>query len=258
MTTQTDQGFIAAPEPGGRLSAELGEGMPTSNVEMVETPTYVYLWNRDTRERSVFPLHMARHKLKEKFTWDHPRQAEGFAWTNSQPSEPPQQGITTCPLHPDRPERSDYDKQGYPICNTATLPNEGDALRHLQRKHKNTYELIEKVNEKELRQEERDSSKNIQERLLVLLEGGKVPLTKELVVESDEPSIWEFENNEVISIGTDPNPIVDSATDLFIGTEAQSITVVEPNPDVYHCKKCGKNHRHGSGIARRHLKHKRD
>ena len=102
MTT-TERGFISAPEPGGRLSAELGDDMPMGSVEMAQTPTYVYLWNRDTRERSVFALHLARHKLKEQFTWDHPRMSGGYAWTSEQPNEPPLKGTATCPLHPDRP-----------------------------------------------------------------------------------------------------------------------------------------------------------
>lgn len=213
MTTQTERGFISAPEPGGRLSADLGEDMPVGSIDMELTPTYVYLWNRDTRERSVFSLHLARHKLNERFTYDHPRKAGDYAWTSEQPSEPPQKGIATCPLHPDRPERADYDKQGYPICDREALPNEGDALRHLQRKHKGTYELIEKSKEDAFRQENRDSTKSMNERLLLLLEGGKVPIQTQVVSEEEqsesEPDVWSYEQNDdgVISSDSTPEPV---------------------------------------------------
>ena len=263
MTT-TERGFISAPEPGGRLSAELGDDMPRGSVEMEQTPTYVYLWNRDTRERSVFSLHLARHKLNEKFTYDHPRKAGDFAWTSEQPSEPPIRGIATCPLHPDRPERAYYDKQGYPICDREALPNEGDALRHLQRKHKGTYELIEKAKEDAFRQEERDSNKSIQERLLALLEGGRIPgsavgvmppplesVSEEDIGEASEKSIWDFEQNDGSSaIEADHAEIPDDYNPTATQVETPSTS------EVFFCKKCEKNHRYGSAIAKRHKKHK--
>ena len=261
MTT-TERGFISAPEPGGRLSAELGDDMPRGSVEMEQTPTYVYLWNRDTRERSVFSLHLARHKLNEKFTYDHPRKAGDFAWTSEQPSEPPLRGIATCPLHPDRPERAYYDKQGYPICDREALPNEGDALRHLQRKHKGTYELIEKAKEDAFRQEERDSNKSIQERLVALLEGGKValPVVEDTEPEKEkEPDIWGFEQNDgkTFTVTGETVTLGDHVERTVREKDAPTVELIESvRLDVFYCKKCEKNHRYGSAIAKRHKKHK--
>ncbi|MCH7944222.1 MAG: SEL1-like repeat protein [Proteobacteria bacterium] len=50
----------------------MGDDMPMGSVEMAQTPTYVYLWNRDTRERSVF----AMHRL---LMWEIPLMGMAFA-----------------------------------------------------------------------------------------------------------------------------------------------------------------------------------
>lgn len=244
MTTQeantrtAERGFVAAPEPGGRISAELGDDMPSGNMVMTKTPTYVYLWNRDTRERSVFAMHTARAKMNERFPYDHPRMAGDFAWQSDQPSEPAWKGIAICPLHPDRPERAEYDKLGYPVCDRVALPNEGDAQRHLQRKHKDTYELIEKAKEEAFQHETRDSNRSMNERLLALLEDRTIGPTIEDIPEvpEAEPEFWSFEQNDALSVAT-----VETVLPQTLG-----VTDADPTTSVLIMVK---NHAHRYGRA---------
>ena len=77
-------------------------------------------------------------------------------------------------------------------------------LFHLQRKHKDTYELIEKAKEDAFQRETRDANKSIQERLVTLLEGGKIAVPE--VEPEPEPEVesefWAFEQNDVLAAAT--------------------------------------------------------
>ena len=257
MTTDqrtAERGFISAPEPGGKES--IVEAQSTSEQEMhagsaivVQNPTYVYLWNRDTRARSVFAMHTARAKMKEVFPWDHPRMAADFAWTSEQPSEPEWQGIAICPLHPNRPEREVYTERGYPVCDRVALPNEGDAQRHLQRKHGETYKLIKEAEEIERYESQHAATEKLNDRMLTLMEylvkqqGGEVVTAS--VVESakeETTSVWDFDGTEPVTSMATGTPGIELDVTLadittYAGTSSEFTTSATPDKHAHQYPK---------------------
>jgi len=136
----------SAPEPGGLPSGPLGEDGVTVHSAKAVTAGHVTMWNTDTREPSVFNLNAVRTKLREVFPADYevnPSMRGKPCWTSIQPSAPPFRGGITCLLHPNRPEREEFDQLGYPRCYFDICANEMEARRHLEKKHPGVHRMMQ-------------------------------------------------------------------------------------------------------------------
>jgi len=134
--------FAPAPEPDGGIGHQSEDGV-AYGVSSVKSAGYVYLWNVFDYERSTFNNNAVMAKLREKFPMDHPTMPGAYAWSPYEPEEKPFRGTATCPLHPSRPEREEYDRKGHPVCNRIQLPNEFEAREHLRLKHTRTWKAMQ-------------------------------------------------------------------------------------------------------------------
>ena len=60
-------------------------------------------------------------------------------------------GTIKCLLHPDRPERAEFDRQGFPACLTSHIYSEYELRRHMQFRHKGSWESIQFETEQDTR-----------------------------------------------------------------------------------------------------------
>lgn len=139
--------------PGLKVSDKGDELQGT--VHGVQSAGYVTLWNTQTGLSSKFNMNMVPRKLKDKFP------DGSYVWSADKPDIEPFRGAVKCFLHPDDPNRAEYDRMGFAACNKANLINEYQRDRHMQRRHKDEWLAIEEARKKRERQEERDFQRGI-------------------------------------------------------------------------------------------------
>jgi hypothetical protein len=133
----------AAPEPGDlKLSSKVeGEsGIPEMSVTELKSAGWVYIYDTKTRERSITNRNMLKTQLTKK------RQDGTPVFTTNKPTEPPFRGTLKCWLHLDDPNRSHYDDIGLPICKKSNLTSPYQVRRHMEKRHRTEFQIIEQEN----------------------------------------------------------------------------------------------------------------
>ena len=120
-------------------------------VGSIERPELIPIFDRVSGEMSWCDENNVRANLRKRHT-DGPNKG-ALVFTLTAPDNPPSRGTVKCRLHPEDPERDEWDRFGFPVCMKATLINEYQADRHMQRKHKSEYKAIE---DRRLIQNEKD------------------------------------------------------------------------------------------------------
>lgn len=186
----------SAPEPGGLESVSMGEEI-TVRKASATSAGYVTMWNTDTYEPSIFNLNNIRTKLREVHpdNYDNVTMRGKPAWTATEPSQKPWKGSITCPLHVMRPERTAYDKVGYPQCTYDVSPSEMEAQDHLKKKHPRTWRMIQDTVADEERKAQVED-REINRRILAKLAGINLdaPVIPAVVTEINEPSVMQIAN----------------------------------------------------------------
>jgi hypothetical protein len=151
-----------APEPGANEQV-VHEGDETLPAPMIlgklKSAGYVTIYDNRTGESSLCNRNMLPQALKKK------REDGSFVFTTIKPAIKPMKGSYKCLLHPDDPNRAEYDLMGLPVCHSAHLKNEFEQKLHMQKKHKREWAVIEERRKEAERQEDRAFQKKLSETL---------------------------------------------------------------------------------------------
>ncbi len=98
------------------------------------------------------------------------RRADGsMVFTERKPDFAPIRGSLKCKLHPDDPNREHYDTLGLPSCLKSNLTAPFHVMRHMEKRHKMEWGIIEKDRkdaEALLKNEERKEDREFQRELM--------------------------------------------------------------------------------------------
>ena len=133
---------------------------------------WIPMYHVATRERSLVSRNTAPTKLREVDP-----ETGNRVWTLSKPAQPPWRGNFRCMLHPENPNRAEYDQMGFPTCGKANMPNELHQRLHMEHRHPMVSKLLsERLSkaEKEAELMERRAEREHQRALLEALVVGRV------------------------------------------------------------------------------------
>ena len=160
MTVELMEEAEAAPEPGSFNRRQVihspSDAFPIDvQVASLESAGYVYVYDTETGSRSVVNRNMLEAQLS-KLRPDGTR-----FFTTVKPAFEPVQGTLKCLLHPDDPERGQYDSWGFPTCNKSNLVSEFQVNRHAQIRHRMEWQTIYDERERKEKEEERDFQRQL-------------------------------------------------------------------------------------------------
>ncbi len=149
----------------------------TQTAMPVLSAGYDWIYDPRTGERSKAINYMIPSLLKLKDADGKPR------FVKDKPPITPPQGQWKCMLHKDAPNRKHYDEIGLAVCPAGHLSSRYQRDRHMQKKHKTEWgliqtELMEKTNaeEREARKEDREFQRKLMERIGSTLPEEKPPV----------------------------------------------------------------------------------
>ena len=160
MTVELMEEAEAAPEPGSFNRRQVihspSDVFPIDvQVASLESAGYVYVYDTLTGSRSVINRNMLESQLS-KLRPDGTR-----FFTTVKPDFEPKRGTLKCLLHPDDPERGQYDIWGFPTCNKSNLISEFHVNRHVQIRHRMEWQTIYDERERKEKEEERDFQRQL-------------------------------------------------------------------------------------------------
>lgn len=178
-----------ADEPGS-ADRIINRGDSTNPAPMVVTEIksagYSYVYDTKTGERSTVNNNMLPSQLRKK------RPDGSFVFTLKKPDIEVKRGTYKCMLHASDPNRAYYDTLGLPVCPKDNLTAPVQVRRHMQKRHKMEWEIIEG----ERIERERQHDRRLQESL-ILAAGGKLDVALQPIVALDtteEVSKLDWEN----------------------------------------------------------------
>jgi len=124
---------------------------------------YVYVWDSRTYERAPVLFYMLQSVLRRQ------RPDGSYIWTTKDPQKLPQRGTLKCYLHPDHPDRKEYNEMGLRTCLKSNITNVYEVKQHMSKKHPKEWQAIEDKRKEKERQEDRVFQRAIAEAV-----GGKV------------------------------------------------------------------------------------
>jgi len=128
-----------------------GDNTLEAPMTVKEISSAGYVWIYDTRSFERLPVlyYMLPQKLRQR------RPDGSFRFTTSQPKEQPYRGSIKCLLHPDSPDREEYDKKGFRVCLKSNITNEYQLEQHMVKKHKQEWIAIKEERARVERAEDR-------------------------------------------------------------------------------------------------------
>jgi hypothetical protein len=128
-----------AAEPGDAIGAsiEAPKEIPGMTVTELISAGYTYIYDTETRERSLTNNNMLRTQLLKKRPNGKP------VFTTIKPATPAFRGTIKCMLHPDDPNRGHYDELGLSVCRKSNLTSPFQLRRHMEKRHKMELATIE-------------------------------------------------------------------------------------------------------------------
>ena len=129
-----------APEPeGGDRVLDDGSGdLPPTIIDRVESAGHTWLYNTRSGEPASVNNNMVPSRLSQ--TW---RDDGTPMFTTRDPGFRPHIGEEKCLLHPEKPERGEYDRMGLPVCRASHIQNEYEVRQHMRTKHGREWSVIE-------------------------------------------------------------------------------------------------------------------
>lgn len=145
----------SAPEPGDFMTDRVihrgDEEVPTPIVAgNLVSAGHVYIYDTKTGDQSK----INRNMLAIQMTKRHPDGSRAFTLTP--PNIQPVRGNLLCKLHPDAPDRQEYDRIGFKTCPKSNLMTEFDVEQHMRARHKREWASIEAARTR--REKEQDRS----------------------------------------------------------------------------------------------------
>ncbi len=131
-------------EPGDMAIGEAIEHGKDSEIEShvssVTSAGYVTVFDRVTGDPSVVNRNMLPTQLRKR----HP-ETHSLVFTLIDPGIRPPEGKFKCMLHNDAPERSTFNDLGLAICKKANLKSAYQQTRHMARRHKDEWAVIQDI-----------------------------------------------------------------------------------------------------------------
>ena len=134
-------------EPGNPLGEDVEHGKDSelsSTVSAVTSAGYVTVFDRVTGDPSVVNRNMLPTQLKKR----HP-ETKALVFTIVDPGIRPPVGTFKCMLHKDASERSIFNELGIATCKKANLKSAYQQTRHMTRRHKDEWALIQDIKARE-------------------------------------------------------------------------------------------------------------
>lgn len=128
-------------------------------AKLMQDAGLVTIWDVKTGEPSLTNRNMLPTQLR-KLSPDGQRM-----FTLVKPNITPVRGTHKCLLHPDDPNRAEYDKMGFPTCRKTGMLSLYYVNTHMRIRHKTCWETIEQMREREEKRIDRDLQRDIQRRL---------------------------------------------------------------------------------------------
>jgi len=126
-----------------------GDAPVPSVVASITSAGYVFIWDTRTGRKVPVLYYMLSKKLRQR------REDGSFRFTTSDPRIAPVHNMYKCFLHPEDPNRADYDKLGFRVCPKSNILNEFQRIRHMATKHKEEWKTIEDARVRREREEDR-------------------------------------------------------------------------------------------------------
>jgi len=151
------------------------EGVPLKmTISEISDAGWFPVYHTETRDLRIINKNMLPSVLRKT------RGDGAPAFTMVKPSEPPKMGHTLCWLHPEHPKRKVADLLNLGPCNLqggkakSNIPNEGEAISHMQKKHKTEYARMTDYENRLLEEERREEERTFRKALMANL-GGSQP-----------------------------------------------------------------------------------
>lgn len=167
MVTDSDilelmQNAARAEEPeAGRVGDKLegdDEALP-SVIHTIKSAGWSIIYDTETAEPSMVNNNWLTKKLGQKRPNGKPY------FTTIKPSSPPKRGTHKCLLHPEHPNRDEWDRMGLPVCHSGNLISPYEVTQHMKKKHSKAWEAIEHERIERERKEDRDYQRKLAEAL---------------------------------------------------------------------------------------------
>ena len=152
-----------------------GEDGSTLTPQQLEEAGWAYIYHVETGLRSVVNMNWLRFKL------GHRNEFGEYIWSASPPGVEPRRGQYKCMLHPDDPNRDNYDALGFNRCGKENLTSPFQVRRHMQKRHKMEWDAIDQIRKDAERAEERAERAEDRETQRALME--KIAGTKTIEAE---------------------------------------------------------------------------
>jgi hypothetical protein len=132
-----------------------------TGVQLNEASKIVVIYHRHTGEPRNLPRLAADIALRKRYR-DHGPLHGQFIFS-ARPTKTYHYGKEKCLLHPDRPEREQYDIWGLPTCESGKIASPGEVINHMRLRHPSADRIIHEHRQKVERLEERASNNAIAE-----------------------------------------------------------------------------------------------
>lgn len=148
----------AAPDVDTASLEDAENIIPVVGVQLNKASRMVTIYQRKTGEPRAMPATTAGITLKKKYK--NPTHPEFGKYVFSRtPTVTYHKGQVKCLLHPDQPERGQYDLWNLPVCESAHLASPGEMLRHMETRHPSAWKLLEREREGAQRKAEMDANR---------------------------------------------------------------------------------------------------
>ena len=157
-----------------------GDNTLEAPMTVKEISSAGYVWIYDTRSFERLPVlyYMLPQKLRQR------RPDGSFRFTTSQPKEQPYRGSIKCFLHPDSPDREEYNRKGFRVCPKSNITNEYQLEQHMSKKHKQEWIAIKEERARVEKAEDREL-----QRALLNAQLGNVK-NKEEAIKEEKPPLY--------------------------------------------------------------------
>jgi len=119
---------------------------------------YYQMWHAEDGTERLIHVNLMNGVLKMRFNERHEPllhgRRGGRIFVFDRPTHRPREMVNFCRLHPNDPDRSDWDLMGLPVCKKP-LANPYEVDRHMQKKHSTAWGTIERERTKLERDEDR-------------------------------------------------------------------------------------------------------
>ena len=119
-------------------------------VREMTSAGYVWIWDTRTFERSRCLSYMVPQKMRQR------RKDGSYVYTTNDPKRLPKRGKLKCLLHPDSPNRKQYDDMGFRVCMKDGIMNRHQQEMHMLKKHPQEWAAIKEERERIEREEDRE------------------------------------------------------------------------------------------------------